>query len=86
MSTMRLPTIQPDLVGQIREAIEQKIEGATVEVEGSRGHYTITVVSGVFEGKNAVQSQRLVYSAIRHLMDGPNAPLHAVDKLVTRVS
>jgi hypothetical protein len=32
-----------------------------------------------------LESQRLVYSAIAHLMKGDLAPVHAVDKLKTRV-
>ena len=69
----------------IKEAIEAKIEGADVNVNGGGGHFTIEVVSNAFEGKNMLQSQRLVYSAITHLMAGDSAPVHAVDKLVTRV-
>jgi acid stress-induced BolA-like protein IbaG/YrbA len=75
-----------DILSQIREAILDKIPGAAVEVTpGSGGHFTIDVVSPVFEGKGMVESQRLVYGAIAHLMKGDAAPLHAVDKLTTRV-
>jgi acid stress-induced BolA-like protein IbaG/YrbA len=38
----------------------------------------------VFAGKNMLESQRLVYSAITHLMAGDMAPVHAVDSLKTR--
>lgn len=67
----------------IRTSIETAIPGANVTVTGGGGHYTIDVVSNAFEGKNMVQSQRMVYSAISHLMQGPNAPVHAVDSLRT---
>lgn len=70
----------------IRTAILGKIPDASVVVDaGSGGHFTISVVSPVFSGKNMVESQRLVYGAIAHLMKGDGAPVHAVDKLTTRV-
>lgn len=68
----------------IREAIAEAIEDAEIEVGGGGGHYTISVVSKQFEGKSMLESQRLVYGAISHLMAGDAAPVHAVDKLVTR--
>lgn len=69
----------------IRSAILDKIPGAEIAVEGgSGGHFTIQVVSPVFSGKNMVDSQRLVYGAIAHLMKGDGAPVHAVDKLTTK--
>jgi acid stress-induced BolA-like protein IbaG/YrbA len=71
--------------GKIREAILEKIAGAQIEVTaGSAGHYTIVVTSAVFAGKSMLESQRLVYGAIAHLMKGDGAPVHAVDKLTTR--
>jgi acid stress-induced BolA-like protein IbaG/YrbA len=73
-----------DIPSAIKTAIVDKIPGATVEAAGGGGHYTITVVSKEFEGKSMVQSQRLVLSAITHLMKGDRAPVHAVDKLTTR--
>ncbi len=68
----------------IRTAIEAKIDGAVVEVTGGGGHFSIAVVSKAFEGKGMVDSQRLVYGAIAHLMKGDMAPVHAVDSLKTR--
>ena len=77
-----------DFVGSVEEAIRTaitaKIPDATVEVAGGGGHYTIGVVSTVFAGKNMLESQRLVYGAIAHLMKGDGAPVHAVDRLTTR--
>lgn len=69
----------------IKTAILEKIPDANVVVgAGSGGHYTIEVVSPVFTGKGMLESQRLVYGAIAHLMKGSEAPVHAVDKLTTR--
>jgi len=68
----------------IRNAIKQAIPDATIEVAGGGGHYTISVVSAVFQGKSMLESHRLVYGAIAHLMNGDRAPVHAVDTLKTR--
>lgn len=74
-----------DTTEAIRLAIIDKIPDAAVKVEpGSGGHFTISVVSPIFSGKNMVESQRLVYGAIAHLMRGDGAPVHAVDKLTTK--
>jgi len=73
-----------DVCEAIREAVRAKIEGASVDVSGGNGHFTIAVTSPVFAGKNMVESQRLVYGAIAHLMKGDRAPVHAVDRLTTR--
>jgi acid stress-induced BolA-like protein IbaG/YrbA len=74
--------------GSIPDAITTSIRGALtdaqVEVSGGGGHYTIAVTSAAFEGKGMLESQRMVYSAIAHLMAGDGAPVHAVDSLKTR--
>jgi acid stress-induced BolA-like protein IbaG/YrbA len=75
---------QGPIIDAIRTAIEQQLEGATAEVTGGGGHYQITVTATVFAGKSMLESQRLVYSAIAHLMRGDMAPVHAVDSLKTR--
>jgi acid stress-induced BolA-like protein IbaG/YrbA len=69
----------------ITAAIHGAIDGAQVEVTGGGGHYTISVTSPAFAGKSMVESQRLVYTAIGHLMKGDMAPVHAVDSLRTKV-
>lgn len=77
-----------DFVGSVEEAIRTavvaKLPDAKVEVSGGGGHYTIGVVSTAFEGKNLLESQRLVLGAIKHLLLGERAPVHAVDSLTTR--
>lgn len=73
------------VIDALREAIESGIPEAKAVVAGGGGHYTIDVVSPAFAGKNMLQSQRLVYSVITHLMSGDMAPVHAVDSLTTRV-
>jgi len=75
---------QGSVIDAVREAIERQIPDSRAEVNGGGGHYTIEVISPVFADKNMLQSQRLVYSAIAHLMQGNMAPVHAVDSLKTR--
>ena len=73
------------MIEQIEQAILSAIPDAQVQVSGGGGHFTIEVISSVFEGKNIVQQQRVVYKAIWDLMKGDNAPLHAVDKLTCTI-
>ncbi len=68
---------------EVKAAIEAAIPDAKADVDGGGGHYQILVRSAAFEGKSPVQKQRLVLSAIKHLMAGDNAPVHAVDSLKT---
>ena len=76
---------QGSVVDALREAIEQAIPGSQAAVTGAGGHFSIEVVSAAFAGKGMLESQRLVYGAIAHLMKGDLAPVHAVDTLKTRV-
>ena len=54
-------------------------------MSGGGGHFEIRVIADTFQGKKTLEKQRLVYQAIAHLMKGPEAPVHAVDKLETLV-
>ncbi len=78
-----------DFQGSVVDAVQQAIEGSVpdskAEVTGGGGHYSIVVESPIFAGKSMLESQRLVYAAIAHLMKGDQAPVHAVDSLKTRV-
>ncbi len=77
-------SFQGDIVAAVRAAIESKLPDSSAEVTGGGGHFNIAVTSPVFAGKNMLESQRLVYSAIAHLMQGDTAPVHAVDSLITK--
>ena len=76
-----------DFEGNIFEAIEsailEAIPDAKVQVMGEGGHFKIAVISEAFEGKRMLQKQRMVLQSIKHLMDGMQAPVHAVDQLMT---
>jgi acid stress-induced BolA-like protein IbaG/YrbA len=77
-----------DFVGSIPDAIttsiKERMPDAEVEVSGGGGHFSIKVVSTAFAGKSMLESQRLVLSSIKHLINGNAAPVHAVDSLVTK--
>jgi len=77
-----------DFVGSVEEAITSSVKGripdAVVAVSGGGGHYKIEVVSAAFDGKSILEKQRMVLSAIKHLINGDRAPVHAVDELTTR--
>ena len=76
-----------DFTGSVPDAISQAIRAklpvAVVEAAGGGGHYRIAVTSTAFEGKGLLDRQRLVLSAIKHLLSGDRAPVHAVDALET---
>ena len=74
-----------DFQGSITDAIEQAIKAAIpdaqVRAKGGGGHFEIEVVSATFEGKRTLHKHRAVLSAIKHLMAGDAAPVHAVDRI-----
>ena len=82
MTLQILSTPSDQTAKLIREAIEQAIPGAEVEIAaGGAGHFELRVKAEEFAGKSRVTQQRLVYGAITHLMSGETAPVHAIDKM-----
>jgi stress-induced morphogen len=76
-----------DLCAALCDAVRAAIPDAQVTATAnSPGHFELEVVSPVFAGKSMVQQQQLVYGAIKPLMAGDAAPVHAIDRLRTRVS
>jgi len=64
-----------DLEALIREALPD----ARITVEGDDGvHFAAEVIDESFRGLNRVQQQRLVYSALKGRMDGPDGAIHAL--------
>ena len=76
---------QGSVADAIKDSISKTIHDASVEVTGGGGHYSISVVSSAFYGKSMLESQRLVYGAIAHLMKGESPAVHAIDNLKTRI-
>lgn len=75
---------EQEVADAIKSSVEQAIPGSEVEVTiGGGAHYSIRAVSAAFEGKGLLDKQRMVYSAIAHLLDGNPAPVHAIDKVET---
>lgn len=74
------------LARELHEAIRGAIPDAAIEVEpAGPGHFAIRVTSASFAGQSRVQQQQRVYAAIAPLMKGDAAPVHAVDRLETRL-
>jgi len=61
----------------IKQLLETQLPDTTAFIEGEDGrHYTAVVISPLFEGKNRVQKQQLVYAALgNHIADGT---IHAI--------
>mgnify|MGYP003891059591 CR=1 FL=1 len=72
-----------DILDAMRAAIAEALPGAEIQVQGGGGHFEVAVVSTAFEGKRTLARHRLVMSALAPLMAGDNAPVHAIDRLVT---
>jgi acid stress-induced BolA-like protein IbaG/YrbA len=80
------PPEPAELAVQLRTAIERAMPGARAQVEArGAGHFEVEVVSDAFAGLSRVKQQQLVYAAIAPLMAGDSAPVHAIDRMVTRL-
>jgi acid stress-induced BolA-like protein IbaG/YrbA len=77
----------PDaVVEDLRRAIAESFPEAEIDVRATgAGHFEVSVVSETFAGQGRVAQQQSVYAAIAPLMKGDAAPVHAIDKLETRV-
>ena len=85
---MPLPLLNStdDVCAALRAAIAAALPDAQVHVTpNSPGHFEIEVASTAFAGRSPVQQQQLVYGAIKELMAGDAAPVHAIDRLRTRL-
>lgn len=71
---------------QIVSAIERDLAEAKASArEASSGHFEIEVLWAGFANKSELEKQRSVLRAIKPLMSGDAAPVHAVDRLVTKI-
>jgi acid stress-induced BolA-like protein IbaG/YrbA len=79
------PPEPEEIAGRLREAILAGLPDAVVAVEPrGAGHFEVEVVSAAFAGLSRVKQQQLVYGAIAPLLRGEGAPVHAIDRMVTR--
>ncbi len=80
---MNFPT---DLSEKIKHRITSAIPHSDVTVLlASERHYEISVISSSFENQSQVKQHQRVYATITDLMSGNDAPVHAIDRLDTRV-
>lgn len=49
---------------EIKQLLEQAIEGATVMAEGDGSHFKVRLVSEVFAGLRPVKKQQMVYQVL----------------------
>lgn len=71
----------PVPASEIERLILASFPNAQVEIRdlaGDNNHYAATVVDESFRGKNRVQQQRMVNAALKDILEGANAPLHAL--------
>ncbi len=81
------PPEPEEIASQLEQAIREGLTGAEVVVRAlSPGHFEIEVVSAGFEDLSRVKQQQAVYATIKHLMVGDTAPVHAIDRMITRTS
>ena len=71
----------PVPASEIERLILATFPNAKVEIQdlaGDNNHWAATVVDESFRGKNRVQQQRMVNAALKEILEGQNAPLHAL--------
>ncbi len=77
----------PDLSSEIKSRIEQAISNSQADViNGGNRHYSLTVTSKTFSDLPLVKQHQLVYAAIKDLMAGNDAPVHAIDKMEIKIT
>jgi acid stress-induced BolA-like protein IbaG/YrbA len=80
------PSDPTAVVDDLHRAIQAALPSAEIVVRAAgAGHFEIEVVSESFAGQGRVAQQQAVYAAIAPLMKGNDAPVHAIDRLETRI-
>ena len=80
------PPEPTEVTQELKDKILAELPDAEVNVSaGGPGHFEITVTSASFEGLTRVKQQQRVYAAIAPLMSGNTPPVHAVDRMVTKL-
>ena len=69
----------PMFANEIEDLLRQSFPKAEISVTGDDGvHMAAMVIDESFRGKNRVQQQRMVNAALAEILEGANAPLHAL--------
>ena len=66
---------------EIEALLKEALPDASVEITdlaGDGNHYAAEVIDESFRGKNRVQQQRIVYSALKGKMDGSHGELACI--------
>ena len=61
---------------EVKQLVEQQLEGCTVTTEGEGCDFRVTVVGEVFEGLSPVKKQQLVYGCLSEQI--ANGTIHAL--------
>lgn len=72
-----MPMAAQEIEDLIREAFPDA-QITITDLAGDGNHYAAEVIDASFKGKNRVQQQRAVYSALQGKMDGAHGELHAL--------
>ena len=83
------PPEPEEIARQLEQAIREGLSASGSEPDvvvrvASPGHFEVEIVSATFEGLSRVKQQQAVYATIKHLMAGDTAPVHAIDRMITR--
>jgi len=81
------PVAGEPVARELETRIESALPGARARVRcRSTGHFEIEVAYAAFAGQPRVRQHQQVYAAIAPLMDGDAPPVHAIDRLDTRIA
>lgn len=69
-------------IDEIRAALASDIADAqSIDVSGDGRHFNIKVVAPSFEGMSTLERHRRVLNALKDLMAGNDAAVHAIDSI-----
>lgn len=74
---MPLPIEAQEIEDLLREAFPKALITIT-DLAGDGNHYAAEVIDESFRGKNRVEQQRAVYTALKEKMAGSQGELHAL--------
>lgn len=72
-----MPIAAQDLEAKLRAAFPRAVI-CVRDIGADENHYAVDIIDDSFRGQTHIQQQRAVYAALRGVLDGPNAVLHAL--------